>query len=136
MTKIINFLEKRVDDLKFEKAVYLYKEEPEHCGYSISVYKPNKYFGHENDYIKENEEYYRPKNITDGNWHIHVSCFQKPETSYVIADWIWNDHSKNYEFKWVDDRPLNYCKTKEDIIRFHEMTKYGFQVLNFISSFE
>ena len=135
MGKIINFLEKRIGDLKFEKSVYICKE-PEHCGYSISVYKPNKYFGHEDDYIKENEDYYRPKDIDeDISWHIHKSCFQNPETSYVIASWAWNDNKEGYDFKWVDDRPLDYCKTKEDIIRFYEMTEYGFQVLNFLSSF-
>lgn len=47
----------------------------------IKWYK-NDYYGHENDYIKDGD-FYHP--TYDSHISIHKSCFEYPESCYVIA---------------------------------------------------
>lgn len=119
---------KRVGNLRFEKMTHL-GEEPEHPSYCLSVYEPNRYYKHEDDYIMVDEGYYVPKDNPTSHWRLHESCFKNPETSYVISEWVWNDHEHCYEYRWVGDRPKDYYEKNGGKI-YKYMVRYGFEQLN------
>ena len=121
-------VEKRIGDLKFEKLNHAYKES-EHPTYGLNVYIPNRYYGHKDDYVKVDDSYYMPKENQDGSWKIHEDCFKNPEVSYVISEWVWDNHEECYEYSWIRDRPKRYYENHGDET-YKRMVDYGFRQLN------
>lgn len=116
---------KRVNNLEFRVATYLLKNPPEIKAYHINKYMPNCYYGHEADFIKIDDNWYRDPNFS---WHkIHKSCFKNSETCYAIASFEYNKHEGVYEFTWIGERPLYLTEQEED---FKELIIYGFNKLN------
>lgn len=121
-------IEKRVGDLKFEKLNSLGKK-PEHPSYGISVYMPNRYYGHKDEYVEVKEGYYVRKDDKEDSWKIHEDCFKNPEVSYVISEWVWDRHEECYGYRWVGDRPRRYYENHGDAT-YKQMVDYGFRQLN------
>ena len=87
---------------------------------------PNCYYGHEDDFIKVDDNWYRDPNFT---WHkLHKSCFNHPETCYTIASFEYNKHEGIYEFMWIGERPLDLTEQEEK--DFKKLIIYGFNKLN------
>ena len=102
---------KRINNLEFKVATYLLKNPPEIKAYHINRYMPNCYYGHESDFIKIDNDWYRDPNFS---WHkIHKSCFKNSETCYAIASFEYNKHEGVYEFMWVGERPLDLTEQEE-----------------------
>ena len=102
---------KRINNLEFKVATYLLKNPPEIKAYHINRYMPNCYYGHESDFIKIDNDWYRDPNFS---WHkIHKSCFKNSETCYAIASFEYNKHEGVYEFTWIDERPLDLTEQEE-----------------------
>lgn len=116
----------RIGNLEYRKCTYLC-EPPEHIRWEICKWEPNKYYGHESEYIKDGE-WYHP-NVENYKYiRIHRDCFKSPETSYQIASWKWNDHEDCYDFEFCGDRPLNL--TDEEWMDFKALINVGFRRLN------
>ena len=73
----------------------------------ISWY-PNSHYGHENDYIKVDDEYYRYKD--NEHCFIHKSCFKHPESCYVVA---FVTKSEEPDILSVCDRPWDLSEEDE-----------------------
>lgn len=116
----------RIDNLEYRKCSYL-GPEPEHCGWEICKWEPNDYYGKESEFTKDGE-FYRPNNEHYDFMKIHKDCFKRPEISYTIASWEWNDHESCYELEFIGDRPLNL--DLESWKTFKSLLEYGFHQLN------
>lgn len=117
---------KRINNLEFKVATYLLKNPPEIKAYHINRYMSNCYYGHESDFIKIDNDWYRDPNFS---WHkIHKSCFKNSETCYAIASFEYNKHEGVYEFMWVGERSLDLTEQEEK--DFKELIIYGFNKLN------
>ena len=102
---------KRINNLEFKVATYFLKNPPEIKAYHINRYMPNCYYGHESDFIKIDDNWYRDPNFY---WHkIHKSCFKNSETCYAIASFEYNKHEGVYEFTWIGERPLDLIEQEE-----------------------
>lgn len=117
----------RIGNLEFRKSSYL-GTPPEHIGYSICKWEPNRYYGREPEFIKEGD-YYHPKNEDYKFINIHKDCFKSPETSYVIAIWDWNNHEECYDLVFCGDRPIKNL-TDEEWLIFRKLLDKGFEQLN------
>lgn len=74
----------------------------------IRLWYSNCYYGHENDYIKVDDEYYRYKD--NEHYFIHKSCFEHPESCYVVA-FVTNNEEPN--ILSVCDRPWDLSEEDE-----------------------
>ena len=118
---------KRINNLEFKVATYLLKNPPEIKAYHINRYMPNCYYGHESDFIKIDNDWYRDPSFS---WHrVHKSCFKNTETCYAIASFEYNKHEGIYEFMWVGERPLELTEQEEK--DFKKLIIYGFNKLNY-----
>lgn len=117
---------KRINNLEFKVATYFLKNPPEIKAYHINRYMPNCYYGHEDDFIKIDDNWYRDPNFS---WHkLHKSCFKHLETCYTIASFEYNKHEGIYEFMWIGERPLDLTEQEEK--DFKKLIIYGFNKLN------
>ena len=115
----------RIGNLELRKASYLC-EEPEVPAYHIDKWVPNVHYKQQRKYIKDGD-YYRPKN-SEYQYRIHKNCFKNPESCYSIAEFEYNEKEGCYEFKFIDNRPLE-LNVDEQAILF-KLIRLGFSILN------
>jgi len=88
--------------------------------HEVVFWYPNKYYGHEDDYIRMGDFFKKPG---ESGWHIHKSCFNNPETCYVIAFILIPEDE--------DDDPPNlitlgsrpFILKEEDLISFEKLMR-------------
>jgi hypothetical protein len=88
--------------------------------YEILKWQPNPYYGKEEDYeliklnpvsvkVTEEDVYgYTPKGEHYGAFIVDKSCFENPETCYVLSTFTIDDEGPN--LVWCGERPLNLDK--------------------------
>lgn len=120
----------KTDTLELIETRYLIRP-IKHPGLSIIVWRENGYYGHESDYIKKDDYYYKEG---QENWKIHEGLFKKPDYCYVIAHFVYDDNIGYYNFEFVDDRPLEL--NDEQWLHFKSLIKEGFDQLNLVLEHE
>lgn len=120
-------MNKRIGNLEFRPSSYLLPKDrwPEHSGWDIVYWYPNGYYGKEDSYIKENEDWYLYPDSP--HCRVHKSCFKNPESCFVIASFNY-DKEGYYELSFIGDRPLSINKEEREI--FWELVEYGYKQLN------
>jgi hypothetical protein len=102
------------------------------CRFSQNQYEfvkwyPNKYFGTKSQLIAEGYELIVSQDddfsLVKHNHHIHGSCFQFPESCYVIATIVYDKNEYCTEIKSVGSRLLDL--TKKERIYFFEVYHYA-----------
>lgn len=115
---------KRIENLEFRPASYLF-DTPEIPAWEIIYWRPNQYYGHENEYEKVDQTHY--KGPGDG-YYIHESCFEHPETCFTIASFEYNKGEEEYELQFCGNRPLSLSDNEKTI--FWDLINYGYNELN------
>jgi hypothetical protein len=102
------------------------------CRFSQNQYEfvkwyPNKYFGTKAQLIAEGYELIVSQDddfsLVKHNHHIHGSCFQFPESCYVIATIVYDKNEHCTEIKSVGNRLLGLTKKERNY--FFEVYQYA-----------
>ena len=95
--------------------------------YEFVKWYPNKYFGTKAQLIAEGYELIVSQDddfsLVKYNHHIHGSCFQSPESCYVIATIVYDKNEHCTEIKSVGSRLLDL--TKKERMYFFEVYHYA-----------
>ncbi len=95
--------------------------------YEFVKWYPNKYFGTKAQLIAEGYELIVSQDddfsLVKHNHHIHGSCFQSPESCYVIATIVYDKNEHCTEIKSVGSRLLDL--TKKERNNFFEVYHYA-----------
>jgi len=76
---------------------------------------PNKYYGHEDEYVKYGN-YYVPRN--GESYNIHESCFKNKESCFTVASISIDDNP--------EIRPININNlTDDEILIYNDLIKVG-----------
>lgn len=116
---------RRIENLEFRQATYLLpkSEYPKHPSWCIDYWYPNSYYGRENEFIKDVDNWYLSK---DGSHRVHKNCFENPESCFAIASFDYDEGE--YELHFVSNRPLELTKEEREI--FWKLIEYGDKQLN------
>ena len=102
------------------------------CRFSQNQYEfvkwyPNKYYGTKAQLIAEGYELIVSQDddfsLVKHNHHIHGSCFQSPESCYVIATIVYDKNEHCTEIQSVGSRLLDL--TKKERNNFFEVYAYA-----------
>jgi hypothetical protein len=102
------------------------------CRFSQNQYEfvkwyPNKYFGTKSQLMAEGYELIVSQDddfsLVKHNHHIHGSCFQFPESCYVIATIVYDKNEHCTEIKSTGSRLLDL--TKKERMYFFEVYHYA-----------
>ena len=95
--------------------------------YEFVKWYPNKYFGTKAQLIAEGYELIVSQDddfsLVKHNHHIHGSCFQSPESCYVIATIVYDKNERCTEIQSVGSRLLDL--TKKERMYFFEVYHYA-----------
>jgi len=95
--------------------------------YEFVKWYPNKYFGTKAQLIAEGYELIVSQDddfsLVKHNHHIHGSCFQFPESCYVIATIVYDKNEHCTEIKSVGSRLLDLTKNERN--NFFEVYHYA-----------
>jgi hypothetical protein len=95
--------------------------------YEFVKWYPNKYYGTKAQLIAEGYELIVSQDddfsLVKHNHHIHGSCFQSPESCYVIATIVYDKNEYCTEIKSVGSRLLDL--TKKERNNFFEVYAYA-----------
>ena len=95
--------------------------------YEFVRWYPNKYFGTKAQLMAEGYELIVSQDddfsLVKHNHHIHGSCFQSPESCYVIATIVYDKNEYCTEIKSVGSRLLDL--TKKERMYFFEVYRYA-----------
>lgn len=109
----------RIDNIEFRKTSY------ENSPYEFVKWEPNQYYNKESSLLKEGYEdtgySFKRSNIS-----INYSCFENPETCYVVA-WFKRD-SEGWFIESVGDRLLDL--NKKELKNFFEIYRIANKKLN------
>ena len=102
------------------------------CRFSQNQYEfvkwyPNKYFGTKAQLIAEGYELIVSQDddfsLVKHNHHVHGSCFQSPESCYVIATIVYDKNEHCTEIKSTGSRLLGLTKKEKN--NFFEVYHYA-----------
>jgi len=97
--------------------------------YEFVKWYPNKYFGTKAQLIAEGYELIVSQDddfsLVKHNHHIHGSCFQFPESCYVIATIVYDKNEYCTEIKSTGSRLLDL--TKKERNNFFEVYQYAYK---------
>ena len=95
--------------------------------YEFVRWYPNKYFGTKAQLIAEGYELIVSQDddfsLVKHNHHVHGSCFQSPESCYVIATIVYDKNEHCTEIKSTGSRLLDL--TKKERNNFFEVYHYA-----------
>lgn len=123
---------KRIENLEIRQASYLLPKDkwPKNPSYDIVLWYPNKYYGRENEFPEDKLDSSFRTDPKYWNHRIHKSCFKHPESCFVIASFVYDEHEWCYELHFCLDRPIEYLDSPEKREIFWELIKYGDKCLN------
>jgi hypothetical protein len=106
------------------KPVQSHLDIPPFSYFEIVKYQPNSYYGNEDKYEWENDYALLFLGEPGGYVRIHKSCFESPETMYVLASWKnINDDKCSPDLQFVGSRPFELSENEQEW--FWELARIG-----------